>query len=90
MWGATLNPNTANLRGLCLIRSLVIAGQFGAVFYAESQLGWMLPYVTLKLLLSALSGFALFSWWRSYQSWPVTDVELFIHLWTPHFVQVKY
>jgi two-component system sensor histidine kinase RegB len=80
MWGATLNPNTANLRGLCLIRSLVIAGQFGAVLYAESQLGWMLPYVTLKLLLSALSGFAVFSWWRSYQSWPVTDVELFIHL----------
>ena len=75
-----MHPNTANLRGLCLIRSLVIAGQFGAVFYAESQLGWMLPYITLKLLLTALSGFALFSWWRSYQSWPVTDVELFIHL----------
>lgn len=78
--GSHLNPNTANLRGLCLIRSLVIAGQFAAVLYAESQLGWLLPYVTLKLLLGALSGFALFSWWRSYQSWPVTDVELFIHL----------
>jgi len=75
-----LNPNTANLRGLCFIRSLVIAGQFGAVLYAESQLGWMLPYITLKLLLTAISGFAVFSWWRSYQSWPVTDVELFIHL----------
>lgn len=75
-----MQPNTANLRGLCFIRSLVIAGQFAAVFYAESQLNWMLPYVTLKLLLSAISGFAVFSWWRSYQSWPVTDVELFIHL----------
>jgi two-component system sensor histidine kinase RegB len=40
----------------------------------------MLPYVTLKLLLSAITGFAVFSWWRSYQNWPVTDVELFIHL----------
>lgn len=75
-----LNPNTANLRGLCIIRSLVIAGQFGAVLYAESQLGWLLPYVMLKLLLGAISVFALFSWWRSFRSWPVTDIELFVHL----------
>ncbi|MBU0539079.1 MAG: sensor histidine kinase [Gammaproteobacteria bacterium] len=75
-----LNPNTANLRGLCIIRSLVIAGQFGAVFYAENQLGWLLPYVMLKLLLGAISIFALFSWWRSFRSWPVTDIELFVHL----------
>jgi two-component system sensor histidine kinase RegB len=75
-----LNPNTANLRGLCVIRSLVIAGQFGAVLYAESQLGWLLPYVMLKLLLGAIWVFALFSWWRSFRSWPVTDIELFVHL----------
>ncbi|MFT7404400.1 ATP-binding protein [Zhongshania sp.] len=75
-----LNPNTANLRGLCIIRSLVIAGQFGAVLYAESQLGWLLPYVMLKLLLGAIWVFALFSWWRSFRSWPVTDIELFVHL----------
>ncbi|CAA0082433.1 Sensor histidine kinase RegB [Zhongshania aliphaticivorans] len=74
------NPNTANLRGLCIIRSLVIAGQVGTVFYAEAQLGWLLPYVTLKLLLGAISVFALFSWWRSFRSWPVTDIELFVHL----------
>ncbi|MBQ0796759.1 ATP-binding protein [Zhongshania sp.] len=76
----SLNPNTANLRGLCIIRSLVIAGQFAAVFYAEAQLGWLLPYVTLKLLLAAISVFAVFSWWRSFRSWPVTDIELFVHL----------
>lgn len=76
----SLNPNTANLRGLCIIRSLVIAGQFGAVFYAETQLGWLLPYVMLKLLLAAISVFAVFSWWRSFRSWPVTDIELFVHL----------
>jgi two-component system sensor histidine kinase RegB len=75
-----LNPNTANLRGLCIIRSLVIAGQFGAVLYAEAQLGWLLPYVMLKLLLGAISVFALFSWWRSFRSWPVTDIELFVNL----------
>ncbi|WP_269619820.1 ATP-binding protein [Zhongshania sp. BJYM1] len=75
-----LNPNTANLRGLCIIRSLVIAGQFAAVLYAEAQLGWLLPYVMLKLLLGAITVFALFSWWRSFRTWPVTDIELFIHL----------
>jgi two-component system sensor histidine kinase RegB len=75
-----LNPNTANLRGLCVIRSLVIAGQFGAVLYAEAELGWLLPYVMLKLLLGAISVFALFSWWRSFRSWPVTDIELFVNL----------
>jgi two-component system sensor histidine kinase RegB len=78
--GMVLNPNTANLRGLCIIRSLVIFAQFAAVYYAQSQLGWQLPYVTLQLLLAAISVFAMFSWWRSFRSWPVTDIELFVHL----------
>ena len=58
-----MNPDTANLRRLCAIRSVVIAGQFLALEFAKHQLGWMLPYVTLELLLGVIALFALFCWW---------------------------
>ena len=75
-----MNPDTANLRRLCAIRSVVIAGQFLALEFAKHQLGWMLPYVTLELLLGVIALFALFCWWRSYQRWPVIELELFVQL----------
>jgi two-component system sensor histidine kinase RegB len=75
-----LNPATANLRTLCALRSLVLIAQVSAAYYAGSVLGWMLPYLTLNLLFAALAFFAVFSWWRSFQTWPVTQLELFIHL----------
>lgn len=75
-----MNSETANMRRLCVIRSVVIAGQLLALQFAKHQLGWLLPYVTLELLLSIIALFAAFCWWRSYQRWPVTDLEFFIQL----------
>lgn len=74
------NPATANLRSLCVLRSLVLAVQIGAAYFAGEVLGWMLPFTTLNLLFIALTAFSLFCWWRSYLTWPVTQAELFIHL----------
>ncbi len=76
----THNSEASNLRRLCLIRAVVVAGQWLALLVAKHHLGWLLPFVTLEQLLSAISIFALFCWWRSYQRWPVTDVELCAHL----------
>lgn len=75
-----MNSDIANMRRLCAIRSVVIAGQFGALQFAKYQLGWLLPYVTLELLLGVIAIFAAFCWWRSYQRWPVTDLEFFVQL----------
>lgn len=75
-----MHPNLANSRRLCVIRALVLSGQIVACAYASLALGWMLPLVTLSWLFSALAAFTLFCWWRSYQPWPVTDVELFVQL----------
>ncbi len=77
-----MNSETANLRRLCAIRSVVIAGQIAALQFAKVQLGWLLPYVTLELLLAVTALFAVFCWWRSYQRWPVTELELFVQLCT--------
>lgn len=72
-------PNNLNLRQLSVIRALLLCAQVLARYLAETQLGWMLPYVTLDLLFTALLVFALLAWWRSLRPWPVTDVELFTH-----------
>lgn len=74
------HPAAANLRTLCALRSLVLLGQVGATYYAARVLQWMLPGQTLGLLFSALGVMVAFSWWRSFQRWPVTPQELFIHL----------
>lgn len=76
----TLSANNANFRALCIIRAVVISGQCAALYYAKHQLTLMLPYITLERFLGLFILFTAFSTWRSYQKWPVSQFELFIHL----------
>lgn len=69
-----------NLKRLCLIRSVVLAGQCATTVFAVQVLHWPLPLTTLGAIFSAMAVFTLFSWWRANQPWPVTDGEFVGHL----------
>lgn len=71
---------TSNLRTLCLLRSLVLAVQIGAVVIAGQVLGWMLPFSTLSTLFIAIGAFTALGWLRSFAPWPVSQTELFANL----------
>lgn len=77
---AILAPQLRNLRRLVGLRAIEVAGQVGAIALAVYGMGMVLPTAILLALTAGLALATLFTWWRSYQSWPVTDAELALHL----------
>ena len=77
---AMLAPQLRNLRRLVGLRAIEVAGQVGAIAIAVYAMGMLLPTVILFMLTASLALATLFTWWRTYQSWPVTDAELVLHL----------
>ncbi len=69
-----------NLKRLCLIRSVVLAGQCATTAFAIQVLGWPLPLPTLSVIFACMALITLVSWWRANQRWPVTDGEFVGHL----------
>ncbi len=69
-----------NLKRLCLIRSVVLAGQCATTAFALQVLEWPLPTSTLGIIFACMGLITLLSWWRASQSWPVTDGEFVAHL----------
>ena len=77
---AIVAPQLRNLRRLVGLRAIEVAGQVGAIALAVYGMGMVLPTAILLALTAGLALAALFTWWRTYQSWPVTDAELALHL----------
>ena len=75
-----LPPQLRNLRRLVGLRAIEVAGQIGAIAIAIYGIGLALPTTILFTLTASLALATLFTWWRTYQSWPVTDAELALHL----------
>ena len=71
---------TLNLQRLCLIRSVVLAGQCIALLFAVTAWQWQLPVATLAIILVSMFLITLATWWRSGLSWPITDEEFVAHL----------
>ncbi|MBT9612657.1 MAG: HAMP domain-containing histidine kinase [Burkholderiales bacterium] len=80
MESTTLAPQLRNLRRLVGLRAIEVAGQAGAIVIAVYGIGMALPTAILLALTGGLALATLFTWWRTYQSWPVTDAELAGHL----------
>lgn len=76
----TLSLQLRNLRRLVVLRFIEVVGQVGAIAIAAFGIGMALPMPTLLVLTFGLALATLFTWWRTYQIWPVTDVELAAHL----------
>lgn len=75
-----LSAARANLRRLCAIRAIVLAGlSVGLVFLARADgPGIILWPLAVTLALFALG--TLLSCWRSYWTLPIAEAEFFIHL----------
>lgn len=73
-------PQLRNLRRLAGLRAIEVAGQAGAIAIAVYGIGMALPMAILLTLTLSLALAALLTWWRTHQTWPVTDAELTAHL----------
>src|SRR3990172_8715358 len=77
----TLVSSTAiNLRRLVVLRCIVLAGQFLAVWVAVTSLHMALPLRPLMAIIAAMALLNFLTWLRMQRPWPVGENELFIHL----------
>jgi two-component system sensor histidine kinase RegB len=78
---STLVSSTAiNLRRLVVLRCIVLAGQFLAVWFAVTSLQMALPLRPLIAIIAAMALLNFLTWLRMLRSWAVGENELFIHL----------
>jgi len=75
-----MSPQLRNLRRVVLLRAIEVGVQVAMIATAVYALGIALPANTLFELTTGLALVNLLTWWRLYQPWPVTDVELAGHL----------
>ena len=75
-------PSSAaiNLRRLIVLRLIVLAGLFLAVWVAVTSLYMALSLRPLVGIISAMALLNFLTWWRMQRSWPVTEIELCAHL----------
>lgn len=76
----SLTAPTNNLRRLMVIRSLLIISVCATLLYAYHGLQLQLPFATLAVIVSAISGINIISWLRLRRPWPVTELEFFAQL----------
>jgi two-component system sensor histidine kinase RegB len=76
----SISPQLRNLRRVVLLRAIEVGVQLAVIATAVYALGIALPANTLFELTAGLALANLLTWWRLYQPWPVTDVELAGHL----------
>ncbi len=69
-----------NLRQLSIIRNIALGGQlFALLFFSQIQdIG--LPVTTLSIVLALYGLVIVTTWWRSFQSPAITELEFFSHL----------
>ena len=77
----TLVSSTAiNLRRLVVLRCIVLAGQFLAVWIAVTSLHMALPLRPLMAIIAGMALLNFLTWLRMQRPWPVGENELFVHL----------
>lgn len=76
----SISPQLRNLYRVVLLRAIEIGVQTAVIATAVYGLGIALPANILFGLTAGLAVANLLTWWRLYQPWPVTDVELAGHL----------
>ncbi len=76
----TISAARQNLRQLSIIRNIALGGQlFALLFFSQIQdIG--LPVTTLSIVLALYSLVIVTTWWRSFQSPAITELEFFSHL----------
>lgn len=75
-----ISSQLRNLRRVVLLRAIEVGIQIAVIATAVYGLGMALPAGPLFGLTAGLALANLLTWWRLYQPWPVTDVELAGHL----------
>src|SRR3989344_178185 len=77
----SLSSSTAiNLRRLVVLRCIVLAGQFLAVWVAVTSLHMALPLRPLMAIIAGMALLNFLTWLRMQRPWTVGENELFIHL----------
>tara|TARA_R110000822_G_scaffold159476_31_gene299697 strand:+ start:31273 stop:32571 length:1299 start_codon:yes stop_codon:yes gene_type:complete len=76
----TISAARQNLRQLSIIRNIALGGQlFALLFFSQIQdIG--LPVTTLSIVLALYGLVIVTTWWRSFQSPAITELEFFSHL----------
>lgn len=72
--------NAINLRRLVVLRSIVLFGQFLAVWFGATSLHMALPLRPLIVIIAAMALLNFLTWLRMQRPWPVGENELFMHL----------
>lgn len=69
-----------NLRQLSIIRNIALGGQLLALLFFSQIQDIGLPVVTLSVVLAFYGVVIAATWWRSFQSPAITELEFFSHL----------
>jgi two-component system sensor histidine kinase RegB len=77
---ATLTAAKTNLQRLALMRLVIVCALAVALLYAAGWLRAELAWLPLLAVVLALTGAAIFTFWRLGRAWPATDTELFAQL----------
>jgi two-component system sensor histidine kinase RegB len=77
---SALAPFALNLQRLCLIRIFVLLALTAATLYASLFLRLPLAYMVIYTTLGITAGATLLVLLRLQKPWPVTDIELFVHI----------
>ena len=75
-----ISTQSRNLRRLVVLRAIDVVGQIAVTAVAAYGIGLTLPTTFLFALSAGLALVNMLSWWRLYQPWPVTDIELMANL----------
>ena len=75
-----LSAAKENLRRLALVRAIALLAIMAGVYYAYQYLQAPLSYRLLLFIISAMTLFSILTVFRLRVSWPVTDIEYFLHL----------
>jgi len=76
----TISAARENLRQLSIIRNIALGGQLLALLFFSQIQNIGLPVTTLSIVLACYGLVIAATWWRSFQSPVITELEFFFHL----------
>ncbi len=76
----TISAARQNLRQLSIIRNIALGGQLLALLFFSQIQDIGLPVITLSVVLAFYGIVIAATWWRTFQSPTITELEFFCHL----------
>lgn len=76
----TISAARQNLRQLSIIRNIALGGQLLALLFFSQIQDIGLPVITLSVVLAFYGIVIAATWWRTFQSPAITELEFFSHL----------